>query len=411
MNKKIKFVISSNLSVESIDYLSGTRIIINTITGHRLALNTESLKILELFTCPTTLVKAIKDVNVINKRDVAKFKSHIKLLSEHFFIVDTSRIEEESITSSSDISDLLRIPITVFANCPGVKLDEVESGSIVICGLSCDSATTGQPGTRYGPKSFRESSVRFVNYERDIFSLKSKGIYNSDVGKTILKNVNLFDIGDIHNSPDEDMASFHQHCYELSQAIYEKDSLPLFIGGDHSISAPLIRACNEKYKDITVIHIDAHTDLASWGLGEPHHHGNVMSRVMTENENIKLYQFGIRGFSGNWTNAKPNHLVVEAREIESNIDKVISNKIPKKNKCYISLDVDVLDPCFAPGTGTPVPMGISPRQLLQLLIAITKHNQIVGIDLVELCPVLDKEKITADTAFHIITCLLDLAYN
>ena len=181
--------------------------------------------------------------------------------------------------------------------------------------------------------------------------------------------------------------------------------MPIFLGGDHSISAPIIQACKEVYEDLVVIHFDAHTDLAPWNYLENHHHGNVMSRVLQENPGIEIYQFGIRGFAGASLNKSQCHQVGQ-REINAYQLHRVSQLVPKGQICYISLDVDVLDPSFAPGTGTPVPMGMSPPVLLSLLESIAVRNNIVGIDIVELCPALDRNDMTSNLVLHILMCFL-----
>jgi agmatinase len=159
------------------------------------------------------------------------------------------------------------------------------------------------------------------------------------------------------------------------------------------------------HEDITLIHFDAHTDLGEWDASTVHHHGNVMSRVLHENPKLEIRQFGIRGFAG----APPSGvrcLTVRQADLDTDLGRIISTHIPLGQKCYISLDVDVLDPSVAPGTGTPVPMGMMPRTLLSLLQAVATQNHVVGIDVVELCPSLDRDDMTVSLVFHVLMCLL-----
>ncbi|HET8575407.1 MAG TPA: arginase family protein [Candidatus Paceibacterota bacterium] len=129
-----------------------------------------------------------------------------------------------------------------------------------------------------------------------------------------------------------------------------------------------------------------------------------MTRVLKENSNIRILQIGIRGFSGCLSENGLVEVITQGM-LHQNFEDVLKSKIPSGSKCYISLDVDVLDPVFAPGTGTPVPMGMHPRQLLQILEMVAKNNKIIGIDLVEVCPDQDRDT-TADLVFHILMCLL-----
>jgi len=307
-------------------------------------------------------------------------------------------------------SDFFVRPKTLFAHSPNMSVTEVESGTIVIAGIGCDHATTGQPGARHGPDRLREISTRFIAYDRDIFTLNNRGWYNAEIGKVILKGVPFVDIGNVAHHLPEDPHEFYDRCYKAALAIYTKKAFPVFIGGDHSISAPLIRACGEVHDKLTLIHFDAHTDLGEWDSSMTHHHGNVMSRVLHENPDLEIHQFGIRGFAGIPSSSSRCH-VSRQREIDIDLNKVLSTRIPRGRKCYISIDVDVLDPSIAPGTGTPVPMGMMPSTLLCLLEAVARQNQVVGIDIVELSPCLDRNDITTSLVFHVLMCILEWAHE
>ncbi|MBI4128334.1 MAG: arginase family protein [Parcubacteria group bacterium] len=218
------------------------------------------------------------------------------------------------------------------------------------------------------------------------------------------------EVGNVVNHLSEDPREFYERCHRAALTIHNRKAFPVFIGGDHSISAPLIRACKETHKHLTLIHFDAHTDLGEWDSSATHHHGNVMSRVLHENPELKIHQIGIRGFAGAPSLNSRCHVVCQ-REIDVDLNGVLSKSIPRDRTCYISLDVDVLDPSFAPGTGTPVPMGMTPSTLFRLLEAIARQNRIVGIDIVELCPGLDRNDMTTSLIFHLLMCLLGWAHE
>lgn len=150
--------------------------------------------------------------------------------------------------------------------------------------------------------------------------------------------------------------------------------------------------------------------MTKWDPSTNHHHGNVMSRVLYENPRLEIYQFGIRGFGHAYSFHDRCH-VIRQREIDDNLNDIIKTKIPRGRTCYISIDVDVIDPSFAPGTGTPVPMGMTPGTLLRLLEAVTHQNRIVGIDVVELCPSLDRDDMTTSLVFHMLMHLLALTHE
>jgi agmatinase len=145
--------------------------------------------------------------------------------------------------------------------------------------------------------------------------------------------------------------------------------------------------------------------MGEWEVGSEHHHGNVMRRVLHENPSTHLLQFGVRGFAGAPLSEERCQTITQTN-IEEELEHVLATRIPKGKKCYISFDVDVLDPSFAPGTGTPVPLGMTPQVLLKLLRAVIEHNQIVGMDVVELSPVLDRDDMTTSLVFHVLMKVL-----
>lgn len=406
MSKTQTLILSKHLSLESVDVDTGDRVIVNTLTGQRLCITDESMKILDAFRTPRTVASATRYLGV-RGRGSRQFRDALSPLIEASFLVDASDVvvDEQRALRSIINSDCFVLPTITFAHCPAVRVTEIEEKTIVVVGIGSDQATTGHPGTRYGPERLREVSTRFITYERDIFTLANRGWYSADFGRIVLEGIPFADVGNVVNHLSEDPHGFYERCYQAALSLHRKKTFPVFIGGDHSVSAPLIRACREVYEDLTLIHFDAHTDLAEWDSSASHHHGNVMTRVLHENPGLEIRQFGIRGFAGVPSHNERCH-VVRQREIDADLDNVISQRIPRGRTCYISFDVDVLDPSVAPGTGTPVPMGMMPDTALRLLKAIARGNHIVGVDIVELRPSLDQNDMTTSLVFHLLMCLL-----
>ena len=412
MNSDEILVLSAHLSLESVDDSSGDRVIVNTLTGQRLQMTQESMKILGAFRTQCALSDAVKSLGISDYDGDEKLRSIVSPLIDACFLLrvcDAVRHEQESLRMIVNTDCLVR-PRTTFAHCPSVRVAEVEEGTIVIAGIGIDQATTGHPGARFGAERLREVSSRFITYDRDVFTLANRGWYLADAGKTILEGVRFIDVGNVVHQLSEDAQGLYERCYHAALSIHQRKALPVFIGGDHSISAPLILACREVHEDITLIHFDAHTDLGEWDASVTHHHGNVISRVLHENPKLEMFQFGIRGFTGTPQSGGRCQAVSQV-EIESDLDGVIARYIPQERKCYVSIDVDVLDPSVAPGTGTPVPMGIMPQTLLRLLQVVATQNRIVGIDIAELCPSLDRDDMTASLVFHILMRLLGWSHE
>lgn len=403
MNKSETLVLSTHLSLESVDKDIESRVIVNTLTGQRVQITQETMKILEAFRVPRTLPDAATSLGIDSRDGRRQLRSLVSPLRNACLLVgvsDTAGHEQGSLRAIVDEDCLVRSK-TTFAHCPSMRVAEVEEDTVVITGVGVDQATTGHPGARFGAERLREVSTRFITYDRDIFTLTNRGWYLADTGKNILEGIPFADVGNVVHQLSENARGLYERCYRAALSIHQRKALPVFIGGDHSISAPLILACRKVHEDIALIHFDAHTDLGEWDASTTHHHGNVMSRVLHENPKLEISQFGIRGFAG----APPSDgscLTVRQADLDADLSGIISTHIPRGQKCYISLDVDVLDPSIAPGTGTPVPMGMMPRTLLSLLQAVAMYNRVVGIDVVELCPGLDRDDMTTSLVFHIL---------
>lgn len=404
-------VMSAELRVESFD-ASGQRVIENTLTGQRLELSNNAARILDLFRTPKKISTVARQVGVRSRADREKFRSLLSPLIEAAFLVSTNNEshEEQPRTAEEQTADLFVRPELSFAGCPTQHVSDIEEGSVVIAGIATDQATTGHPGARYGPDRLREVSRRYIAYELDVVTLSNRGWYSADLRKTILRGVPFADVGNVVINTSEDPRVFYERCYQAGLSLHTKKALPVFIGGDHSISAPLVKACTEIYKDVTLVHFDAHTDMADWTPATTHHHGNVMSRVLQENPNLRILQYGIRGFT---KEPSPNdrRQIIGQREIDADIQTVLASRIPRGRACYISIDVDVLDPCSAPGTGTPLPLGMEPKTLLQLIEAVACRNKVLAIDITELCPARDRDDMTASLTFQVLMNLLGWIYK
>ncbi len=402
MNAK-SYVLSKHLMLES-ENGNGEVVVCNTRTGHRLELTEESMKILNVFRVTNNTLKAADELGIAEGESYNEFLSIVDSLIEASFLIQVveGRAEEPIGLDKETLFVEARTP---FVYCPSVDIYDINEKTIVIAGVNIDQSTTGSPGARLGPDRLREISTRFLAYERDIFTRKNRGWYNANLNTLILESVALGDLGNVAYRTGESLTNVYERCYQGALLSHQQRAFPVFIGGDHSITAPLVRACTEVYGEVVIIHLDAHTDMGEWEIGTEHHHGNVMRRVLHENQTAQLIQFGIRGFAGAPLGEMRCQTVSQAT-IEEDLEYVLKTFIPIGKKCYISFDIDVLDPSVAPGTGTPVPMGMSPNTLLKLLQAVSKNNQIVGMDIVELSPFLDRDDMTSSLVFHILMQVL-----
>jgi agmatinase len=256
--------------------------------------------------------------------------------------------------------------------------DDYEGSKAVLFGIGQDFTTSYRPGTRFGPGRIREAS-----YGVEEFSYHSL--------KTLVEK-RFFDLGDVavvFGDPKESLSRAEQ----VARKIVEDGKLPFMMGGEHLVTLPCVKAVYEKYgSDLLLLQFDAHADLREDYLGNPLSHAAVMKRCLEFLPSKNLYQFGIRSGTAdeyrigmNDCNLYPHEVLRPLREV-----------MPKLGgrPVYITIDIDVMDPAFAPGTGTPEPGGIHSREMIDAIIAMKDLN-VVGFDVVEVAPGLDHTDRTA----------------
>jgi agmatinase len=254
----------------------------------------------------------------------------------------------------------------VFISCD----KEYKDSDIVIQGAPFDGTVSFRPGTRFAPNVIRIDSDGLETYSP---------YQNQDI-----EDLNICDMGDsevTHGSKFKTLDTL----YEDTKKYLKDGKKVLTIGGEHLISLSPIKAYYEEYKDLRIIHFDAHTDLRNDYMGEELSHATVLKRVTDFLGKDKLYQFGIRsGLKEEFEFASNNHYIekFKANTIGDIIDEI------KDFPIYITLDLDVLDPSIMPGTGTPEPGGLTFNELLDAILKLKGLN-IVGVDVVELSPQYD----------------------
>ncbi len=266
---------------------------------------------------------------------------------------------------------------------------EYKDASIVLFGAPYDSTTSYRPGARFGPHAIRSES----------FGIETYSIYQ-DKDLTDLK---IFDAGDIE-LPFGDAARPLEMIEEMTKTIIDDGKMPFMFGGEHLVTLGAVRAFAKKYPDLCVIHLDAHSDMRDDYLGVKLSHACVLRRCWDILGDGRIFQFGIRSGDRSEIEFSDKHIYSEHFKIES--VPIIAKQI-KKSPVYLTVDLDVLDPSVFPGTGTPEAGGITYPQLMSGLKAMTGMN-IVGMDIVELAPMLDPTGISTATACKIVRemCLL-----
>jgi len=251
--------------------------------------------------------------------------------------------------------------------------DDYETSRVVLYGIGQDFTTSFRPGTRFGPGRIREAS-----YGIEEFSYHSLAS---------LADKQFFDLGDV-SVIFGDAKQTLDRAEQVARKLMQDGKLPFMLGGEHLVTLPCVKAAYEKYGDeLILIQFDAHADLREDYLGNPLSHAAVMRRCLDFLPAQNLYQFGIRSgtaeeykFSTEQCNLFPHEVLRPLKEVLARLgDRPI----------YFTIDIDVVDPAFAPGTGTPEPGGITSRELIDAVMAF-KGKNVVGFDIVEVAPGLDQ---------------------
>ena len=255
--------------------------------------------------------------------------------------------------------------------------DDYQTAAAVLLGIPMDFTVSFRAGSRMGPQQIRQVSPGIEEYSCYL---------DQD-----LADHDYFDAGDLI-LPFGNVPESLRIIQEAAQSIFADNKFPLFIGGEHLVSLPLIQAAYEKYPDLAVVHFDAHADLRMEYLGEKYSHATVMRRVaeMIGGENI--FQFGIRsGEAAEFAFAR-KHVNTFCFDVLEPLEKAIPQL--QGRPVYVTLDIDVVDPAFAPGTGTPEPGGCTSKEIIRC-IHLLGQCQVVAFDLVEILPMVDLSERTA----------------
>jgi len=246
-----------------------------------------------------------------------------------------------------------------------------DEADVVIYSVPMDATTSFRPGTRFAGNAIRVDSfgVEWYSPYRD----------------ADLKDFKTVDTGDL-DLPIGAVEDALDIVYEATKTVINDGKKPMVIGGEHLITYPVLKALHEKYNDLHVIHLDAHTDLREEFFGRELSHATFMRQAHKFLGDHKIFQFGIRSGDKHEFEWAKKHIHQQKFDFEG-LDKIVDQI--KDKPVYITIDLDVLDPAVFPGTGTPEPGGMQYKDLLWAFDQFEKLNHIVGADIVELSPYLD----------------------
>jgi agmatinase len=286
---------------------------------------------------------------------------------------------------------------TPFFRLPSAEPQRLGEVDAALIGVTFDIGTTYQPGARLAPYHLRRVSALVQSV-------------HPAHGVDVFERVRAVDAGNVAFPPFEPGA-MREAVQRDVRAIAGAGAVPFVVGGDHSIALPVMRALADKHGPLTVLHVDAHLDTSgpeTWGSA--HHHGTPFRHALDERLIApgKLVQIGLRSTWGKVTDSDfaraHDARQIPMEEIEQRGITAVAREVRERlgnGPLYISFDVDALDPAFAPGTGTPVPGGMTSREAFHLLRALRGLN-LAGMDLVEVCPALDHADLTCHLGAHLL---------
>ncbi|MDF9758749.1 agmatinase [Peribacillus simplex] len=285
-----------------------------------------------------------------------------------------------------------------------MKFDESYSGNVfikshpvfeeseaVLYGMPMDWTVSFRPGSRFGPTRIREVSIGLEEY--------------SPYLDRELEEVKFFDAGDIplpFGNPQRSIDMIEKFV----DSVLDAGKFPMGMGGEHLVTWPVIKAMYKKYPDMAIIHMDAHTDLREDYEGEPLSHASIIRKSAELIGPKNVYSFGIRsGLKEEFQWAKENGMHISKFEVLEPLKEVLPQLAGRP--VYVTIDIDVLDPAHAPGTGTVDCGGITSKELLASIHEIARSEiNVVGCDLVEVAPIYDPSEQTANTASKLIREML-----
>ncbi len=261
-------------------------------------------------------------------------------------------------------------PITTQFGAPDAPYCDPDTARVAIIPAPLEYSVCYMQGTQYGPQAILNASSQMELYDEELDCCPIEiGVYTYPP----------------LDYRGQDHAAALQATGNTVRQVLQRGQLPLTLGGEHSLSAPVIAAVHEKYPDLTVVHIDAHGDLRDDYEGTPLSHASIERRVV--DMGIPLLEIGIRSFSPEeaaFLKTKPDVAIVWAYQMARGIADIPWERLSKHT--YVTIDLDAFDPSEMPAVGTPEPGGLNWYQVLDLFRAICQRTTIVGMDVVELCP-------------------------
>ncbi len=291
--------------------------------------------------------------------------------------------------------------IATFMRAPYVSNLVNLQADVAVLGMPYDLGTAVRSGARYAPRSIRDVSTWNAYLYQGWYDPLDDRMYLDE-------NWRVVDVGDVDVLHTEYEQSF-QNCTWAIRNIVRQGVIPFTMGGDHAVTAPILQGF-DSYEDLCVVQLDAHLDYCQETAGIRYGQGNPMRRASEMAHVGQIVQIGLRGIGSSkpsdWADARANgNVILTMRDVRAmGIDQVIA-AIPKKKHYYITVDMDALDQSLVPGCGSPQPFGLYYEEVTAILKGVAAKGEVVGFDVVEVCPPYDHAQ---STALYAASLMLDM---
>jgi agmatinase len=304
-------------------------------------------------------------------------------------------------------ADAMYGPPATFLGVPAASLEDatgLSGAKAVVIGAPFDGGTSHRPGCRFGPAAIRTTDYLPQDARRPHLRL----------GVDPLAELGVVDVGDVTMLPGEIETSLARLRQAVEQ-VATTGALPVVLGGDHTIALPDVSAVatHVGWGQVSVVHFDAHADTGDLQFGSLYGHGTPMRRLIESGavRGDRFVQIGLRGYwpdpaTLDWMasqNMRSYDMAeITGRGLDSCLDEALALAVDGCKGVFLSVDIDVVDPGLAPGTGTPEPGGLSGRQLLDAVRRVAMEVPLAGMDVVEVSPPYDQSDVTAYLANRVV---------
>lgn len=384
-----RLVLSDMVSLDQVDGEGAT--ISHKETGKRLKVSHSLWGMITKFQRPTTVEQVADDANA------EVVRARIQQLIDLDFLKCV-----DDLHGKQSRPKLVRASMHTLFQAPRWS-PGMPAPDVTVVGIPYD-AGDAIAGARDAPDAIRQRSSH-LPYSLDFVSQKPNGWFDVEARERYLEGVTLADWGNVWPRRGESPTALFGRIESACSMIRHAGSFPLFLGGDHSLAFPVIKGLGDE--KFTVLWFDAHTDYGQLSDDIEPSHKNVLRAIAALPNVGRVCIVGHRGYTTAdkaelWPKTHPKLRIYTTQRLRSEMSALIPEMVEEGMPCYVSVDINVLDPIYAPAIASPIPGGLAPSQLKELFRGIGKRAQIIGMDLTELNPAMERGILTATQAMELL---------